>query len=181
MVSLPLSVISFCLLKLVVGLSEVGDLSGKFGKSIAATGSTTYREDLLVDYYPPIIANYKTDIKNSIMWSSIVFHCGDSTSTRLFCADLSTVDTDACAAAFSSFDTSPTAMPTLMPSIAPTSGEDNTDDGDPAVERTTVTITLSVIVGVVIGVIMSQVLTYFIVLRQAKESMLRLAQSDDDL
>lgn len=82
---------------------EVGDLSGKFG-SINDTGtSLVYESGTLTDYFPPLISNYKYDMTNADMWSSIVFHCGNAAAPRLLCADFSMTTTDACADAFSSF------------------------------------------------------------------------------
>lgn len=72
-------------------LCEMGDLSGKFGKAnetkrgslhFSHTGSYT-------DYYPPYYLNrISPDIITS-QWTSIVFHCGDESGTRLVCASIS--------------------------------------------------------------------------------------------
>lgn len=71
-----------------------------------------------MDYYPPYLANYMTTIKNSIMWSSIVFHCA-STDARILCAKLSTSDTSACSGAFGNFTSSPTVSPRVSPTVSP--------------------------------------------------------------
>jgi hypothetical protein len=55
-----------------------------------------------------------TSIKNSNMWSSIVFHCV-SPDARLLCAELSHTDTSACSTAFQSFTPTPTVAPTPAP------------------------------------------------------------------
>jgi len=82
---------------------EVGDLSGKFGVVNDTDTSVVYESGTLTDYFPPLVNNFKNDITNANMWSSIVFHCGNAAAPRLLCADFSRTTTDACADAFSSF------------------------------------------------------------------------------
>eukprot|EP01035_Chromulina_nebulosa_P020958 gene20958-27162_t len=102
---------------------EVGDLSGKIGIMYPQANSLLFSANTTaIDYLPAYIANYKTSIKNAIMWSSIVFHCG-ANNNRLLCASFSNTDTAACSSAFSSFSLSPTVSPTTFqsPTISPTS------------------------------------------------------------
>lgn len=97
--------------------SEVGDLSGKFGSSVGQKSNTLFAGSGLVDNYPPYVANYRSNIKNSLGWSSVVFHCGQ---TRLLCADLTT-NVAGCASALA--PSSPSPAPSLSPgsSSSPTS------------------------------------------------------------
>lgn len=76
---------------------EVGDLSGKFG--IVTSSTTVYASSsLLIDPLGPAIIDYGYGDVQSVteytnMWNSIVFHCKDTTNTRLFCAQfLTTLD-----------------------------------------------------------------------------------------
>jgi len=55
-------------------------------------------------------------VKNSMQWSSIIFHCA-STDARLLCAKLSTTDNTACSTAFETFTPVPTAVPSPAPTI----------------------------------------------------------------
>lgn len=82
---------------------EVGDLSGKFGILNDTGTSMFYSTGVLTDFYPALISNYKYNMKNSEMWSSMVFHCGTSAAPRLVCADFSTTDMTACAPAFDDY------------------------------------------------------------------------------
>jgi hypothetical protein len=86
--------------------SEIGDISGKFGVAYPSTGTLKFTGGTFVDYYPPLIANYQADVTNSIMWSSVIFHCGTSTAPRLICAKLSSTDTSACSSSYTAFSDS---------------------------------------------------------------------------
>jgi len=93
---------------------EVGDLSGKFGAVIGTPqvfdSSSLSSSGILLDPLGPSITTYgygqaqtTTDYTN--MWNSVVFHCPDSTNTRLFCAQLST-SLDSCVAQNAAFSPS---------------------------------------------------------------------------
>jgi hypothetical protein len=87
---------------------EVGDISGKFGVAMPISGSV-FSATGMMDNTPPYISNYRNNIKNSIQWSSVIFHCG---STRLVCAEFTT-NLAGCAAALQP------NIPTPSPSLAP--------------------------------------------------------------
>ena len=74
---------------------EVGDLSGKFG---IVYPSPNYRFvqpfSAHTDYQPPYVSNYLKNDAVAQMFSSIVFHCVDSSKTRLVCAKLEEIDDD---------------------------------------------------------------------------------------
>lgn len=84
---------------------EVGDLSGKFGLALPASGTNlAYSSNgNFADPLPPYGVNYEATTMNkdgqlvSNMWSSVVFHCMTSSTTdsRLLCAKLQT-DTSKC-------------------------------------------------------------------------------------
>ena len=70
---------------------EVGDISGKFGNLMPSSNmvfsSSSSGTDFLTDSYGPYTAAYDTnDAPLSIMWRSVVWHCGSG--ERLVCANL---------------------------------------------------------------------------------------------
>ena len=71
----------------IYGQCEVGDLSGKFG-IVYPTSNYRFVQPFAAhtDYQPPYIYNYLKNDNVAKMFSSIVFHCVDSSKTRLVCA-----------------------------------------------------------------------------------------------
>jgi len=138
---------------------EVGDLSGKFGKSIPTTGSI-FSSGPYVDYRPPDEINYGTSTPKSFPWTSVVFHCG---SARVLCALLSKTDLTACAPAFtSSPTTTPTVTPTTTPTVTPTSSpvNDLTVFGDKQKSIAAIVV-ICVVGGIIIGgLVIGLILTY---------------------
>lgn len=84
---------------------EVGDISGKNGVAYPTSDTDlTFSLSNFVDYQPPYAYNYKTQDQDSLMWSSIVFHCaGDN--IRMVCAELSNTNLIPCAVQLNSFST----------------------------------------------------------------------------
>lgn len=109
---------------------EVGDISGKFGTAYGSGNGdlklfTSNHSRILVDNYPPLESNFNTNLKNSKMWSSIVFHCS-SNSARLFCAKFSTISLTSCQEAFDKMNfvaSSPTAISSFSSNSNPYSSE----------------------------------------------------------
>lgn len=93
---------------------EVGDLSGKFGIVYPAKNTKVFTTIEIVDFFPPLIANFQNTVNDANMWSSIVFGCG-STTTPIVCAKISATDTAACDNAFNNFLQYPTEFPTESP------------------------------------------------------------------
>ena len=92
-------------------------LLGKFGTAYPMSGTSRFIMSSIVDKYPPMIANFGMNIKNALMWSSVVFHCG---STRLLCAQFSQTNLAACSAGFASMSGAPTPAPTPVPTLVAT-------------------------------------------------------------
>lgn len=90
-------------------LCEVGDISGKHGIVYPAS-SYNYQFSVtnFMDYQPPYTYNFLKQDRDSLMWSSFVFHCGQN-DNRLVCAKFSATDLSACS---SSFATSNSESPT---------------------------------------------------------------------
>eukprot|EP01031_Cornospumella_fuschlensis_P029834 gene29834-36024_t len=84
---------------------EVGDISGKNGVAYPVSDTDlSFSLTDFVDYQPPYAYNYKTQDQDSLMWSSIVFHCA-ADNTRLVCAELSNTNLVPCAVDLNSFST----------------------------------------------------------------------------
>jgi len=77
---------------------EVGDLSGKFGAA-KSTNKIYQSSTTLYDYLPPIAANFKDSMRNSEMWTSVVFHCLPD-QTPLVCSSFSSTYLSPCQDAF---------------------------------------------------------------------------------
>ena len=70
---------------------EVGDFSGKFGNALQTSDASLQfsSNGNYDDYQPPYGTNFEHSWPpNSIKWSSIVFHCSDSTNAKVVCAKL---------------------------------------------------------------------------------------------
>ena len=65
---------------------QIGDLSGKFGKTYGTNNVFTQSATIPYDVQPPYPANFLAANAISTAWSSVVFHCSDN--TRLVCAKL---------------------------------------------------------------------------------------------
>ena len=63
---------------------QVGDLSGKFGKTYGINNVFTQPASIPYDVQPSYPANFLAANAISTAWSSVVFHCSDN--TRLVCA-----------------------------------------------------------------------------------------------
>mmetsp|Transcript_3297 Transcript_3297/g.2934 ORF Transcript_3297/g.2934 Transcript_3297/m.2934 type:complete len:295 (-) Transcript_3297:33-917(-) len=144
---------------------ELGDLSGKFGIVYPTEGTVQFStSDPLVDTNPPYEVSYETNVKNSLKWSSIVFHCGTSAAPRLVCAELSTVDLNACLTAFEAVDA-------LIESEI-----SSTDDGESS-ELTyndySGAIAVSVVVSLVVGTVFGIIIMRFLGNRGSNERLLK--------
>ena len=74
------------------GTCEVGDLSGKFGKTAVGMRRIIRTHSNLIDVLPPYQYNFRTETPLiSAGWSSVVFHCGNPSGTRIACGDFRVV------------------------------------------------------------------------------------------
>jgi hypothetical protein len=83
------------------GACEIGDLSGKFGLAQVTAGTSdqtkldvlppTADRYLRNDPLSPYVADFAGSAWANTGWTSVVFHCNDAASTRLFCSELRAV------------------------------------------------------------------------------------------
>eukprot|EP01035_Chromulina_nebulosa_P019720 gene19720-25648_t len=144
---------------------EIGDLSGKFGIVYPTEGTVQFStSDPLVDTNPPYEVSYEANVKNSLKWSSVVFHCGNSEAPRLVCAELSTENLNSCLSAFETIDA-------LIESEI-----SSTDDGESSeltYDDYSGAIAVSVVVSLVVGTVFGIIIMRFLGNRGSSERLLK--------
>lgn len=134
---------------------ELGDLSGKAGRVYPTSESNLVfsLSTPFVDYQPIYDDNYRASTTNSLMWSSIVFHCA-ATTARLVCAD---------------FQVSSSALATCSPQFATFSSSNDDDSSDDYTQADlVVAVVVSVVICLFIGVLVGYALN-LVVKRQMAE------------
>lgn len=140
-------------------LCEVGDISGKTGLLFpaSATDLTFSSAQPVTDYQPPYDYNYKAQDADSLMWSSVVFHCVANANARLVCADFSTTTGGLlnCAVPFTEFS------------------DDETGDDDKGYDENdlVIAVVVTVIVSLILGLIMGYALNRMIKNQLADNAM----------
>ena len=124
----------------IYGQCEVGDLSGKFG-IVYPSSNDRFVQPVAAhtDYQPPTIYNYLKNDNVAKMFSSIVFHCVDSSKTRLICGLLEEMEDDGVcghsdATATTKVEMKKEASNKLKQQPLPKDNTNNNNKGQPAAE-----------------------------------------------